>query len=340
MREHLHLFTGNQWMVFTAIALHANEDGWSWPGIRTLARETGLNPNTISDNLTELCKIKIDEKRILLVFQPRDGSDIIDVARGNNGARKKGAFATNHYLVFPTEEEILQYEGRLDERTQRSRTNSPCTVEPCTVEPCTDTTCTAALYKTRTSTKQEPCKQEPDETNCANAQFALDAQNEPQQPALEILDRSGSQTEEPHQPNSTAREKESAPRRTKKCADGDKAPSTRLMDAVREATTAKGITLNTGGQKVIKQVVDEVLPMESSPEEVKAAIALALSRNNVGVYPLRRLPQDIETYRNRGNQQQKKAPHQTHDDYMANTYDPHFAAYLEKVMAQQEQEVA
>lgn len=176
---------------------------------------------------------------------------------------------------------------------------------------------------------------------CANAQIALDAQTEPQQPALEILDLPEETT---NQPNSTVRkEKESSPRRAKKCSGdekAEKAPSTRLMDAVREATTAQGITLNTGGQKVVKQVADEVLPMESTPEEVKAAIALALSRNNVGVYPLRRLPQDLETYRNRERHQPQhgRQPNQSHEEYMANTYDPHFAAYLEKVMAQQQQQ--
>ncbi|MGC8946352.1 MAG: helix-turn-helix domain-containing protein [Anaerolineae bacterium] len=94
-REHLHLFKGAKLAVLLAISLHADEDGWAWPSYRTLSRETGYSQDKIRDALSELCRMTIDGHRVLLRYQPQQTG---------------GQFASNRYLLFPTPEEVEQYE--------------------------------------------------------------------------------------------------------------------------------------------------------------------------------------------------------------------------------------
>jgi hypothetical protein len=95
-RDYLHLFKGAKLAIFLAIALHANEDGWSWPSYEALSRETGYSMDKIRDALAELCSLRINGHRILLRYQPQQPG---------------GEFATNRYLLFPTPEEIEQFEN-------------------------------------------------------------------------------------------------------------------------------------------------------------------------------------------------------------------------------------
>lgn len=95
LRKHLHVFKGAKLSVFMAIALHSDQHGWSRPSTRTLHRETGYNADTIFKALNELCESVIAGHRVLLRRPNRSGD---------------GTFGTNHYLIFPTPEEIAKYE--------------------------------------------------------------------------------------------------------------------------------------------------------------------------------------------------------------------------------------
>jgi hypothetical protein len=131
-REYLHILKGAKLAVFLAIALHSNEDGWSWPSYETLSRETGYDLHTIRTALTELCSLEINGQRLLLRYQP---------------AGERGRFESNRYLLFPTPEEVRQYEragishpgaasgGGFDRRAKTARRSPSCsfpTTENCT----------------------------------------------------------------------------------------------------------------------------------------------------------------------------------------------------------------
>src|SRR5919206_5271519 len=96
MRQHLHHFKGARLGVFLAIALHSNAEGWAWPSLAMLKAETGYNVQTISQALSDLCALTIDGERVLLAVQDRATS---------------GTFATNRYLLFPSDEDIARYAG-------------------------------------------------------------------------------------------------------------------------------------------------------------------------------------------------------------------------------------
>ena len=105
-RAHLHLFKGARLHVFLCIALHADEHGWAYPGIETrIKRETGYNRETIILALNDLCAMTIDGHRVLLAYQP--------VGAG-------GVFLANQYLIFPTAQEVNDYETR-NPRRRKSR---------------------------------------------------------------------------------------------------------------------------------------------------------------------------------------------------------------------------
>ncbi len=111
--DYLSLFKGAKLAVFTAIALHSDEQGWSHPSVSTLCRETGYCRDSIFDALDELCRLTINGYRVLLYHQPR---------------KEDGAFKPNHYLIFPTPDEIHSYEPdgpppprRVDESPSRKK---------------------------------------------------------------------------------------------------------------------------------------------------------------------------------------------------------------------------
>lgn len=94
-REYLSCFKGARLAIFLAIALHADADGWSWPSVDRMSQETGYDDDTIRQALADLCKMDINGNRVLLKGQPR---------------HRGGQWANNHYLIFPTPEDVKEYE--------------------------------------------------------------------------------------------------------------------------------------------------------------------------------------------------------------------------------------
>lgn len=98
-REILHKFKGAPLGVFMCLALHSDEKGHSFPGYDLISKETGYNRSTIAQALDVLCDLKIDGHRILMRYREHD---------------TKGMFeGSNHYLIFPTLEELTQDSPKL-----------------------------------------------------------------------------------------------------------------------------------------------------------------------------------------------------------------------------------
>src|SRR5215210_1871929 len=120
LRQHLHHFKGARLGVFLAIALHSNADGWAWPSMAVLKAETGYNVQTISQALSDLCALTIDGERVLLAVQDRAAS---------------GTFATNRYMLFPSDEDVARYAGEEGDPEARPSLDVPLTAAPRAVQP-------------------------------------------------------------------------------------------------------------------------------------------------------------------------------------------------------------
>jgi hypothetical protein len=131
MRHHLHHFKGARLGVFLAIALHSNAEGWAWPSLGTLKAETGYNVQTISQALSDLCALTIDGERVLLAVQDRAAS---------------GTFATNRYLLFPSDEDVARYIGEEGDPEARMPLDAPPTATPRTVQPSVEKPSTVAPH--------------------------------------------------------------------------------------------------------------------------------------------------------------------------------------------------
>jgi len=119
LKQHLKLFTGSSWVVFTCLSLHADQNGRCWPSISLIAEETGLTAKTIHTAIKHLCTVKIDGKSILSI-EPRYS--------------ESGRQTSNLYTVFPDGEgvNITRGEGGkichphyIEEDTERSTPVSP-----------------------------------------------------------------------------------------------------------------------------------------------------------------------------------------------------------------------
>lgn len=96
-REIIHQFSGAKLHIFMAIALHSNENGYSWPSYDTLERHTGYTRATIAGAIEELCTLSIDGERVLERYRERD---------------ETGKFTgSNRYLIFPTPEELTNIQS-------------------------------------------------------------------------------------------------------------------------------------------------------------------------------------------------------------------------------------
>lgn len=93
LRKHLHLFKGSSLSVFLCIALHSDEHGWAFPSLDTISRETGLGHNAIYAAIAHLRVMEIEGKRVLIKYQKTE----------------KGKFSSNHYLIFPSAEEVVKF---------------------------------------------------------------------------------------------------------------------------------------------------------------------------------------------------------------------------------------
>jgi Helix-turn-helix domain len=123
LRQHLHHFKGARLGVFLAIALHSNADGWAWPSMAVLKAETGYNVQTISQALRDLCVLTIDGQRVLLAVQDRAAS---------------GTFASNRYLLFPSDEDVARYAEEEDDPQAHPPLDVPLTAAPRVVAPSTE----------------------------------------------------------------------------------------------------------------------------------------------------------------------------------------------------------
>ena len=77
LRDMLHEFnTGknlNPFAVFMKIALHADKDGWAWPGRGSIKTGTGLSSDAaISSAIKHLCQMRIDGHRVLSWYRAQD----------------------------------------------------------------------------------------------------------------------------------------------------------------------------------------------------------------------------------------------------------------------------
>src|SRR6266545_4943977 len=150
LRQHLRHFKGARLGVFMAIALHSNADGWAWPSLAVLRSETGYNMQTISQALRDLCGLTIDGQRVLLAVQDRAVS---------------GTFATNRYLLFPSDEDVARYAGEEDPQA-RPPLDVPLTAAPSSAQPSVEKPSTAApssekAHERRTMANKNHGEQEP-----------------------------------------------------------------------------------------------------------------------------------------------------------------------------------
>lgn len=164
MRQHLHHFKGARLGVFLAIALHSNADGWAWPSIAVLKAETGYNVQTISQALRDLCVLTIDGQRVLLAVQDRTVG---------------GTFATNRYLLFPSDEDVACYAGEEDDpqvtppldapRAAAPRTTQPSTEKPSTVIPGTARPSTEKAHERNTMGNKNHGEAEPGRAHASHS---------------------------------------------------------------------------------------------------------------------------------------------------------------------------
>jgi hypothetical protein len=151
LRQHLHHFKGAQLGVFLAIALHSNADGWAWPSMAVLKAETGYNVQTIAQALRDLCALTIDGQHVLLAVQDR--------AAG-------GTFATNRYLLFPSDADVACYAGEADDpqaappldvpQTAAPSSKKPSTVQPDTVRPSSEKAHERSTIRNKNQREEEP----------------------------------------------------------------------------------------------------------------------------------------------------------------------------------------
>lgn len=89
LRDKIHCFntgkTCNPFAVFMAIALHADKDGWAWPGRSLLSKETGIK-SAIGNSIKHLCKMTIAGHRVLTCWRER---------------RDNGTWGRTLYRIFP-----------------------------------------------------------------------------------------------------------------------------------------------------------------------------------------------------------------------------------------------
>lgn len=94
MREFLNKFDGSTFKVFMAIALRTDSEGWCYPNISLIAANAGVSPDTVHKALNDLCKLTIEDSRVLMRVKAK---------------QPDGKFANNRYLIFPTTEDLEKF---------------------------------------------------------------------------------------------------------------------------------------------------------------------------------------------------------------------------------------
>lgn len=74
MLAHLHKFTASGWIVFTALSLRMDNNGYCFPSLASLVGATGLSEGTVRRALDHLMEIEIDGQHIL-AKKPRFTTD-------------------------------------------------------------------------------------------------------------------------------------------------------------------------------------------------------------------------------------------------------------------------
>lgn len=74
MLPHLHKFTASGWIVFTALSLRMDNNGYCFPSLASLVGATGLSEGTVRRALEHLMEINIDGQHIL-AKKPRFTAD-------------------------------------------------------------------------------------------------------------------------------------------------------------------------------------------------------------------------------------------------------------------------
>jgi len=100
--KHLHLFGSSDWLVFTALALHMDTNGFCFPSIDAIGRMTGLSTPTVRRCLKSLVEIRIEGMRVLAV---RDRYDTT------------GRQTSNGYILFPDSDECVKTNTHEDVKT-------------------------------------------------------------------------------------------------------------------------------------------------------------------------------------------------------------------------------
>jgi hypothetical protein len=96
-RRYLKYFKGSKLHIFMHIALHANENGECFPSYDLIEEDTEYGREAISNAVKALTEMVVEGRRVLVKWRPRN---------------TKGQFeGSNRYIIFPTPEEVEQYEG-------------------------------------------------------------------------------------------------------------------------------------------------------------------------------------------------------------------------------------
>jgi len=84
--NHITSFTPSGFVVFMALVMHVDNDGYCWPSIKRLVECTGLSETTVKTALHYLTGMKINDKRLLEI---------------NARTSPSGRTTSNGYKLFP-----------------------------------------------------------------------------------------------------------------------------------------------------------------------------------------------------------------------------------------------
>lgn len=267
LREHLCRFPGSSLNVFLAIALHANEDGYAWPSIERLARETGLHRQTVFTALNQL-----EEHVRLPITQPDGNISEVPVLERMPQRLQDGKYQATMYRLFPTPST-----KKPDTVTQPSP-NFPYTEKPDT--------------KKNHDSQQEPIY---------SSELSLAGNvtiQEPEQPDSGSLE--GKIMEPIQQASLFPKQSHMARRVAKKgnVTTQPKPPSihAQRMDAYVTTVTQAGHYAN---RRNAKTVLDELAQLDASPEEITASMVWRFEAWSPGHYhyAFEKVPDDVRSWR-------------------------------------------
>ncbi|HEY9282360.1 MAG TPA: helix-turn-helix domain-containing protein [Pyrinomonadaceae bacterium] len=102
MREHIKKLKGARLHVFIVIALHADKQGWAWPTVARIRKQTGYLDDTIYKALSDLEELRINGRRLFLRTQ---------VAPPQYKPKPGASYARNFYLLCPSVEECAHFDA-------------------------------------------------------------------------------------------------------------------------------------------------------------------------------------------------------------------------------------